>query len=162
MERNFQSPMPKQPSRIFVNSMSEIRYWKLEWWEKILWRIQENPQHTFFFLTKFPMSYPLGVPSNCYLGVTITTEKEIELRTPPVLQAEHSFASVEPIQEPIDSHLLCGRGLEWVILGAETGNRKEKVIPPPEWIEPFLSLPIPLYMKQNLPWSGPWRKEFPV
>lgn len=55
----------------------------------------------------------------------------------------------------------------WVIIGAETGNRKEKVIPQREWIEAIVSAcqkaGIPVFMKSSLSkiWGGPLIQKFP-
>ena len=161
-EKNFLRAMPKEPSRIFVNSMSEIAYWKREWWERVIARIKENGDQTFLFLTKTPeIYYEHFLPENCWLGVTVTAPGHFDqyqdaMRYFPNL----CFISYEPMLEQVAPGLV-DESIGWVILGAETGNRKERVIPPSDWIEPFLELPIPLYMKRNLPWNGPWRKEFP-
>jgi len=163
-ERNFNRVMPKEPSRIFVNSMSEIAYWQPEWWTRVVERAQENPQHKFLFLTKYPKVYEGRLfPDNCWLGVTITRQTEManfadSLFTSTWEDKHLLFLSIEPMLEPIKLYVTP----DWIILGAETGNRRERVVPQPKWIEPFLSLPVPLYMKNNLPWSGPWRKEFPA
>ena len=56
---------------------------------------------------------------------------------------------------------------EWIIVGAETGKRKDKVIPKREWIEKLLELcrkaNIPLFMKDSLKdiWGEPLIQEFP-
>jgi protein gp37 len=39
---------------------------------------------------------------------------------------------------------------DWVIIGAETGNRKNKIEVKPEWIEPFYDLKIPVFMKESI------------
>ena len=163
VEKNFNTPMPKEPSRIFVNSMSEIAYWKPEWWGRVIERIEENPQHAFLFLTKHPQFYSKRwMPENCWCGVTVTNQADIDRRLPFDCGSNLAFVSFEPMLGKVDPDSLCGHGLSWVILAAETGNRKERVIPPPEWIAPFLYLPIPLYMKHNLPWTGEWRREYPL
>ena len=59
LESNFNKPFPKKPSRIFVNSMSDIAYWKPEWMKKVLNKIKDYPQHQFLFLTK---NYQLLLP----------------------------------------------------------------------------------------------------
>lgn len=162
-ERNFNRAMPKQPARIFVNSMSDICYWQPEWWDKVLNRIAENPKHGFFFLTKNPLVYDCrAFPENCWLGVTITTKAAMEAFADALFithwdERYKMFISMEPMLEAIPLYVTP----DWLILGAETGNRPGRVIPRPGWIEPFLDLPIPLYMKANLPWAGRWRKEFP-
>jgi protein gp37 len=56
---------------------------------------------------------------------------------------------------------------EWVIVGAETGNRKEKVIPERSWIEALVDeckkYNIPIFMKSSLEkiWGEPLIQEFP-
>jgi len=157
--------MPKKPARIFVNSMSDICFWEKEWIEKVLDRIEEYPQHKFLFLSKTAEIYHAydPWPINCWLGATATTQMEITVALSLLddLPAIH-FLSIEPILEQIDPTTLRDYGLEWVILGAETGNRRERIVPPPEWIAPFMDLSIPLFMKKNLPWPGPWRRECPA
>jgi len=95
----------------------------------------------------------------------------------------HKFISIEPlwcdICEVEDEreggrlleHFLLPRGyksyFEWVIVGAETGNRKGKVVPKREWIEKLLDLcrkaDIPVFMKLSLAdiWGEPLIQEFP-
>jgi protein gp37 len=164
-EKNFNRVMPKEPARIFVNSMSDIAFWRPEWWHKVLGRIDNNPQHTFLFLTKKPEVYfnVLAIPRNCWLGVTITGPSDLDQYADTLFDVSlrKTFISYEPMLQPLDPRLVEDR-TSWVILAAESGNRPEKVVPPPDWIEPWLHLKIPLYMKHNLPWSGPWRKEFPA
>lgn len=56
---------------------------------------------------------------------------------------------------------------EWVIVGAETGNRKGKVAPEKEWLEKLHSLcteaGTPLFMKNSLKgiWEGELVQEYP-
>lgn len=57
--------------------------------------------------------------------------------------------------------------IDWVIIGAETGNRKEKVIPQREWIESIVNecraAGVPVFMKSSLAdiWGAPLIQEFP-
>ena len=44
--------MPKEPSKIFVGSMSDCRFWDESQWDKILHVCADNPKHTFMFLSK--------------------------------------------------------------------------------------------------------------
>lgn len=164
-ERNFAQMMPRQPSRIFVNSMSDIEFWTRSWWDLVLGRIRAYPEHAFLFLTKRPEVYfNLELPPNCWLGVTVTGPRDFDLHYVDALQGlrNRKFISYEPMLQWIDPSWLKIWGVwDWVILGAESGNRPGRVVPPPEWIQPWLQLELPLFMKRNLPWSGPWRKEFP-
>ena len=59
------------------------------------------------------------------------------------------------LQEAMLDHMLNYAGaIEWVIVGAETGNRKGKVIPKREWIKKIMDACdkyyVPLFMKESL------------
>lgn len=99
----------------------------------------------------------------------------------------HKFISIEPLSCDIcevederesgkllehfllpDKHVVCSKPFfEWIIVGAETGRRKNKIVPKREWIEKILSLcrkaDIPLFMKSSLAdiWGKPLIQEFP-
>lgn len=95
----------------------------------------------------------------------------------------HKFISIEPLScdvcevederegEKLLEHFLLPVGyksyFEWIIVGAETGRRKDKVIPKREWIEKLVDLcrkaDIPLFMKSSLAdiWGEPLIQEFP-
>jgi protein gp37 len=84
----------------------------------------------------------------------------------------HKFISIEPlscdiceVEDERDGGKLLekfltskdgvGRGtFEWVIVGAETGNRKDKVVPEKPWIDKLVKLcrenNIPIFMKESL------------
>ena len=56
---------------------------------------------------------------------------------------------------------------EWVIVGAETGNRKDRVVPKKEWIDKLTALcdrsGVPIFMKESLReiMGDDFRQEFP-
>ena len=136
----------KKPKSIFIDSMSDIGTWEQEWIEQVIDAIVANQQHRYIALTKRPDMlskkliairnkrgdrddfYPLGGDRNLFFGISITTQAQSD-------RVGHAvdFYSVEPILEPIT--------LPWrsfpkaIIIGAETGNRKGKVIPQKEWID---------------------------
>lgn len=135
----------KKPRSIFIDSMSDIGTWEQEWIEQVIDAIIANPQHRYIALTKRPDMlskkliaiehkvenrdfYPLFGDRNLFFGISITTQSQADRVCHAV-----DFYSVEPILEPIT--------LPWrsfpkaVIIGAETGNRKGKVIPKKEWID---------------------------
>lgn len=65
----------------------------------------------------------------------------------------NTFWSMEPLLEPVPME--DAEGLpQWVILGAETGNRKDKVIPSREWVDQITAFcaenEIPVFYKGNL------------
>lgn len=135
MKQNFNREFPKKPSRIFVNSMSEISYWEPEWMEKVLNKIKEYPQHRFLFLTKKLEIYKrYNFPFNCYLGVTITNETNMKELNKISKATSYNFLSIEPILEKIDIDAFMYIP-DWIIIGAETGNQKNKITPKKEWIE---------------------------
>ena len=50
----------KKPKSVFINSMSDIAYWEIEWAREVMAAIRENRQHTYIFLTKGDRTYPSG------------------------------------------------------------------------------------------------------
>jgi len=176
-EDSFKKKFPKKPQRIFVGSMSEIYYWKKEWMKKVLNKIREYPQHTFQFLTKFPRIYlEYDFPENCWLGVTATKREDIDKNWTSLYRTLYGFnnnkfckniklfCSIEPFLNVINPEYL--KYYDWVIIGAETGNRKGKIIPKKEWIESIVNYcragKIPVYLKDSLKDIYPEEiKEFP-
>ncbi|GAG99849.1 unnamed protein product, partial [marine sediment metagenome] len=74
------------------------------------------------------------------------------------------FVSIEPILEKVNPLDLIF--LDWVIVGAETGKRKGRVIPKKEWIKSLVDYcrenDIPIYLKNSLRGIYPVEtKEFP-
>jgi len=155
LEDSFKRQFPKKPSRIFVGSMSEIYFWEKMWVEDVLRIIEKYPQHTFMFLTKFPEVYSrYKFPKNCWLGVTVTNEKEgikiIHLWGNATLEHEFNqlFVSFEPLLSEINYDL---KGIDWIILGAQTNPYKP---PRREWVENIVEEAkkhgIPVFLKPNL------------
>lgn len=169
-EDNFRKKFPQKPQKIFIGSMSEIYYWKADWMEKIIEKIKLYPHHVFQFLTKYPDIYfgKYEFPKNCWLGTTITgslnkgpmeyyTEKAFNLN-----KDNLKFISFEPLLEKIEPNFK----VNWVIIGAETGKRKGKIIPKKVWIERIVNYcrdkNIPIYLKNSLREIYPVEiKEFP-
>jgi protein gp37 len=160
---------PKKPCQIFVNSMSDIVFWKRKWMHEVLDVIYERPQHTFMFLTKAPVVYSqYHFPKNCWLGATATTKREVIDRTQALYRHKFSnivFLSIEPIMERIQRSAINTNALDWIIVGAETGNRKERIVPLREWIEDivFGAPDTPIFLKNNIAeiWNRKDIKEFP-
>lgn len=168
-EKSFNKKFPKKPQRIFVGSMSEIYYWQEEWVEKVIEKVKQYPRHTFMFLTKYPQVYlDWEWPKNCWLGVTVTTNIDAEYLSMycemGAVKGNIYFYSIEPLLDEINPEFL--KGTDWVIIGAETGKRKGKVIPKKEWIESIVKFcqdnDIPVYLKDSLKDIYPVEiKEFP-
>lgn len=103
-DKKFPHPI-KKPSRIFVNSMSDIEHWKPEWIKKVLEKIKKHPQHKFLFLTKNPEVYKkYSFPENCWLGATITNQKDTRkiIETLDEVIVKIKFLSLEPLLEYIN------------------------------------------------------------
>lgn len=99
-----------------------------------------------------------------WYGTTITKPGEESFWS----QNRNTFVSIEPILARFTNmeENLCD--LSWVIIGAETGRRKGKIVPEREWIEDIVNeckeKNIPVFMKFSLAdiWGEPLIQEFPV
>ena len=164
------------PSRIFTVSMGDMFGPGVEpWWVlEIFHRMVESRQHTYQILTKYPEKIlgmvPEIIPPNVWLGTTITQQKDegrLDAITTDELRyrgATVVWASFEPLH---GEFVNCLKGLDWIVIGAETGTRKDRIEPDPEWIRMLIDEAdvhgIPVFMKNNLRpyWAGTLRREFP-
>lgn len=159
----------KKGRNIFVCSMADLfgEWVPDEWIEEVFKACDRAPQHNYIFLTKNPKRYTdlaengiLRCGENMWYGFSNTKNNEHGIFCFP--KHINFFVSVEPILEPISVPLE-----DWVIIGAETGNRKGKVVPKREWIENIVSdcrkYNIPIFMKSSLAdiWGEPLIQEFP-
>lgn len=176
----------KKPKRFFIGDMSEIAYWGADNISNLIFEIQDNnlyriehklELHTFQFLTKNPIIYDqFNFPDNCWLGWTITSNSAFlkycnsygpEFGLSGKNDDNIFFASIEPIHGPISEKIIdC---FNWIIIGAETGNHKGKIVPKFPWIDNIYQAcgeyNIPIYMKDNLGQVFPdlvLPQEFPV
>ncbi len=120
---------------IFIDSMSDIGTWKQEWFNQVIKAINDNPQHRYIALTKrldrlgdLIQRCNQGIVSNLWFGTSITTQAQADS-----MKEVPDFYSIEPILEPINLRLHFMP--KTLIIGAETGNRKGKVIPQKEWVD---------------------------
>ena len=173
IDSNLDKKFGSKPKRIFVNSMSDLPFWSAGTWHQTFKRIKQNPQHTFQFLTKNPKVYlDIDFPKNCWLGFTaenrdrLIGHQAITVNNYVHFEGKILFLSVEPMQERMWSHYY--RRFNWVIVGAETGNRKGRVIPKREWIAEIVQYcqhnRVPVFMKDNLShiWGEDLIQEFPA
>ncbi len=126
----------KKPKSIFIDSMSDIGTWEQEWFNEVVKAINDNPQHRYIALTK--RSARLGELmnrccwgriNNLWIGISVTKQDDLSI----LKFYNPHFLSIEPILEPINLPTNLER--KTLIIGAETGNRKGKVIPQKEWID---------------------------
>lgn len=130
----------KKPAKIFVVLMGDLfgEWIRRDWINRVIRVCEENPRHTFMFLTKNPERYlDFDFPGNTMLGCTITGEenfyhkkrftmimRELNLRN------YRTFVSIEPILASLEGIPLSMFDL--VIVGAETGRKP--TIPQRHWI----------------------------
>jgi len=159
----------KKPARIFCGSTIEMFHQDIhdDWLRQIVKVIKENPQHVFQFLYHF--SSHRGIfPDNCWLGLTMTSYVDAQkaLKFSKTYPDHLKFISFEPLLGSPDTPDEVFENIDWVIIGAETGNRKGKIEPRTKWIAKLLNAAnmydLPVYMKHNLkPYWPRERKEFP-
>ncbi len=165
-ERNFQRAMPRKPSRIFVNSMSDVADWGDEWYVPVWKRMTDHPEHLFLFLSKRPWKCSWSPLPNAMLGYSVT--KQYDLAELSLMSQPIDFLSIEPLLGPIALRSVYLRGLRWIIVGAETGNRRERVVPELAWLQGIYDFAcgnrIPLFFKDSLRrlWPGELPREFPA
>ncbi len=152
---------PRQkPRKIFIDSMWDFNCTTVEeeWLRIIISKMRECGQHTFQILSKRPKGYErFAFPPNVWLGTSIATTSDCPrvLDLSSLKNRNIKFVSVEPIHEKID-FWFSKEAIDWIIIGAETGNRKGKIKPESEWvtaiIEDARAEGIPLFLKGNLLW----------
>lgn len=169
-EPTFRRDILDQPSRwtkprtIFVCSMADLfgNWVPDEWIEEVINACLAAPQHRYLFLTKNPARYMhlIGkgiIPEdqqNFWLGSTATVpETEFFWH-----DTVNTFLSIEPILAPFKD--LSDKGqqpacyVDWIIVGAETGNRKGKIVPEKSWIMELVRSAnlagTPIFMKESL------------
>lgn len=151
----------KNPMSIFIDSMSDIGTWRDEWINEVAEAMHRNPQHWYLVLTKtninalvdkfYPFYEKYGEILPLYVGKSVTTQEQANS-----IVAKHEttdFLSIEPLLERIDMSRAIYTTAT-VILGAETGNRKGKVVPKKEWIDDIVQqadmYDIKVFMKESL------------
>lgn len=153
-----------EPRTIFVCSMADLfGSWVPDYWiEAVITSCLAAPQHRYLFLTKHPVRYisliKKGIipenQKNFWLGSTATTpETEFFWN-----DKMNTFVSIEPILSPFKDMTEEGRDpasfVNWIIVGAESGNRKNKVVPEKSWIMELAECArksgTPIFMKESL------------
>jgi len=142
----------KKPSRIFMCSTHEIfgNWIPDEWRLKIFQAAEDNPQHTFLFLSKIPLRYVLyRISHNCWVGMTMAGKESFEYNFHPAVPNK-KFISFEPLND-IPYIWKIDESIKHIIIGAQTQPYKA---PKEEWIELILDTAdrynIPVFMKDNL------------
>lgn len=162
----------KKPAKIFVGSTMELFGDLIHpWMEDILKVVRSNRRHTFQFLTKVPkVMRDFEFTDNCWCGTSIGNDNAMyRLDLLRGVSASIKFVSFEPLHSNFipTCRFESLSHLDWIIIGAETGNRKGKIIPKKQWIEQIIEVAdagnVAVFMKDNLKpyWHGELRQEFP-
>lgn len=169
-----------RPRNIFVCSMADLfGEWVPDAWiREVFEACEAAPQHRYMFLTKDPKRYAelrakdIQPPANSWIGTSATTDTEAKEQTLALSECwnvnANWFVSVEPLLEPMSSEALEDlSAMHWVIVGAETGNSKNKVIPERKWVDEIVDacakVGTPLFMKDSLRdlMGNDFQQEFP-
>ncbi len=149
----------KKPKLIFVNSMSDLFHKEvpLPFIQQVFKIMNKCPQHQFQVLTKRAenleqVSSKLTWTNNIWMGVSVEN-KNYMTRIEYLVQtkAKIKFLSLEPLLGPLKNLKL--KGIDWVIVGGESGPKARPV--QPEWIldirNQCLRKKVPFFFKQ---WGG--------
>ncbi len=163
----------KMGHNIFVGAMADVfGEWVPDNWIKEIFNIcKKNTIHNYLFLTKNPERYErlyaagvLKTDRNLWYGTTLTRPEDKYFTS----NMHKTFWSIEPILAPFQNWDKDEFSPDWIIIGAETGRRKGKVIPKREWIEDIVNWcdksDVPVFMKDSLIpiiGAGNMRRDFP-
>jgi protein gp37 len=149
----------KQPSTVFVNSMSDLFHEKIpfEFLQEVFQTMAEAHWHVFQVLTKraqylASVSHKLNWTQNIWMGVSVENEKYLNridhLRTVP---SSIKFLSLEPLLGPLAKINLTS--IDWVIVGGESGPKARPV--KKEWVteirDQCVDADVKFFFKQ---WGG--------
>lgn len=181
-----------KPRTIFVCSMADLfgEWVPDEWIKAVFDACEKAPWHRYIFLTKNPSRLmlmaaakeveegekyrpedmqkikghtPLPKHDNWWFGSTLDNKDARRFQW----WGYHSFVSIEPLTEFMDVGLGSFGSDKWVIIGAETGNRKDKVVPKREWVDNIVEAAsitgMKVFMKGSLRdlMGDDFRQEFP-
>lgn len=160
----------KKPANIFVCSMGDLfaPTIPIRWIKDVFDACIAAPQHSYMFLTKYPERYKelertalLPHGNNFWYGTTVTRTDELA-RIDSIPSAAHRFVSIEPITSGIDLKLAL-EPVEWVIVGAETGNSPGKHRPYQAWLKDLVDYAhrnkIPILLKDSEELRDVWGDE---
>jgi protein gp37 len=164
----------REPTTFFVGDLCDLfgEWVSDDLIERVFDECAAYWHHTYIFLTKNPKRYvaldkagKLPNRKNFWYGTTVTTQNQWMF----VSKVYKTFLSIEPIMGdfPIDfiaqlrvemfstkPKQRIVNGINAVILGAETGNRSDKVVPQKGWIDHIVQAcgiyKVSVFMKDSL------------
>jgi protein gp37 len=156
----------KNPRNVFVGDMTDLfgDFIPDEWIADVFAACAAASQHQYLFLTKNPERYTRlvldgiipaqasGKADNLWLGSTVTEPETTYWWG----EGYNIFLSIEPLAKGgwKSGGLGSLAAPNWVIVGAESGNRKGKVKPEREWVDEIVNAcdyrGTPVFMKESL------------
>ena len=153
----------RKPRRVFVCSMSDLFHEQVPaaFIRKVFEVMNAASRHTFQLLTKRPhraaeIAGDVAWGPNIWVGTSIEDQRVLQRlaeikRVPACIR----FLSLEPLLGPLPTLSL--EGIEWVIVGGESGPRARAM--QPAWVRDIrdqcLTTGVPFFFKQ---WGGVWKK----
>ena len=168
-EQRLQQLYKKKGEVYLITSMSDFSGWKPAWREKIFKVLTENPQHSYTLLTKRPelIHFETNL-DNVWIGVSVTNKNDVKrIETlKKNIKCKHYCVTFEPLHgDCVDMDL---SDIECIFIGAETGNRKDRIKPQKEWVMNIVKqakeFNIPVCMKMSLldvVGKENWTQDFP-
>ena len=154
----------KTPQVVFVNSMSDLFHKDVpvEFIQKTFDVMRRAYWHQFQVLTKrserlLEISPQIEWPENVWMGVSVENQ-DYTFRIDHLRQtgAKVKFLSLEPLLGPL--HLLDLGGINWVIVGGESGPGARPI--QEKWVKEIrdqcLTVKVPFFFKQ---WGGVRKKQ---
>jgi protein gp37 len=134
----------EKPHTIFVCSMSDLFHEEVPFHfiDKVMNIIEETPHHNYQILTKRAERLSeyfknTKIPKNAWLGVTVDIKaSKSKINYIRNLNATIKFLSCEPLIE--DLGLIDLKGIDWVIVGGESGNKARPM--KEEWVKNIKTL----------------------
>lgn len=161
----------KKSRNIFICSMADLfgEWVPDDWIVEIFNACQNALQHNYLFLTKNPKRYLdlqekgiLPMCDNMWYGTTAVDSDSffnVSNSMGKLNEKYKTFISIEPLLGDIWEDRwseIVWNFYDWVIIGAESGKRKDKVVPQKEWIDKIVNVCqgnknfIPVFMKSSL------------
>jgi protein gp37 len=149
----------KAPRVIFVNSMSDLFHPAVPdaFIADVFAVMRDTPRHTYQVLTKrsrrlAQLSKTQDWPANVWMGVSVESARyRFRIKHLAQTDAHTKFLSVEPLLGPMGE--LCLDGIDWVIVGGESGIGARPV--EADWVrevrDQCLAAEVSFFFKQ---WGG--------
>jgi len=147
---------PEKVENVFVGSMTDIDYWRIEWVQRVMAWCRMNRAIDFYFLSKNPCPYLEYRPDNCFIGLTMTLQEDFAGQYEKINKFgfnKSRFLSLEPLLGTLKLDRTFFTGYHAIIVGAMTGPGAVK--PKREWIDSIKALNLDnVYWKNNIGGNG--------